>query len=290
MKLNIRLVATFASAFLATSVGAISAEETLPAATKRIFNENKDSVVWVSTVAKISIGTSDSKTPMNIPDQERKFETLGTVIDSSGLVIAALSAIDPSKELTGREVNTPSGRVKLDASATLKEVKIVLPDGTEVPSDVVMKDSDLDLAFIKARADSKEAKGATFKAVNLKNSAVGGIADDVVTVVRMDELLNRQPGVQGGQIIAITQKPRAFLRVSGTGLGCPTFAMDGRLLGINVARSAREKMPVGVLIPSADVLEIAEQAKTAKPVPTEEPKGKAEKKAENQQGNKAGDK
>ena len=93
MRFNARLVATFASAFLATFAGAIGAEESLPAASKRIFHENKDSVVWVSTVAKISIGTSDSKTPMNIPDQERKFETLATVIDSSGLVIAALSAI-----------------------------------------------------------------------------------------------------------------------------------------------------------------------------------------------------
>lgn len=256
---------------MAAALVAGRAEDSLPVATRKVFEQNKDSVIWISAVAKMSFGTSDSKAPMNIPDQERKFEAVGTIIDAGGLVVAALSTLDPTREITGREINTPSGKVRLDATATLKEVKLILPDGTEVPADVVMKDLDLDLAFLKPKADSKEARGATFKPVDLKKSAVGGIADDTVTVMRMDEMLNRQPAVQGGQVVAITQKPRAFLRVSGTGAGCPTFAMDGRVLGISVNRFSRERPPITVVLPAADVLEIAEQAKAAKPLSVNEP-------------------
>ncbi len=284
MKPRFPAAALWFSPLLAVALSAHAADP-LPVATRKVFEQNKDAIVWISAVAKMSFATSDSKAPMNIPDEERKFEALGTILDSNGLVVAALSGLDPTRILSGREVNTPSGRVRIDASATLKEAKIILPDGTEVPADVVMKDLDLDLAFLRPKPDSREAKAATFKPIDLKNSAIGGIADDTVTVMRMDEMFNRQPAVQGGQVVAVTQKPRAFLRVSGTASGCPTFAMDGRILGISVNRFSKEKPPISVVLPAADVLEIADQAKVAKPITVEEPKAKpAEKPAETKAG------
>jgi len=248
---------------------AAQAEESLPALTRKVFNENKDAIVWVSGVAKLSFSAADSKTPLNIPDQERKFESLGTVIDAGGMVVTSLSTIDPAREVSGREYNTQSGRVRIEAAAKLNEVKIVMGDGTEVPADVVMKDTDLDLAFVRPRADSKEAKSVTFKWIDLAKSTTCGIADDTVTVVRMNEALNRQPGVQGGQVVAIAQKPRTFLGISGGALGCPTFAMDGKIIGLTVMRILRDRGPATVVLPAADVLEVAEQAKTAKPAATQ---------------------
>ena len=265
-------------AFLLSPVAPLLAEESLPALTRKIFNENKDSVVGVTGVAKVSYSAADSKAPLNLPDREQKFETAGTVIDPSGLVVAALSAVDPAKEITGREFNFAQGRVKVEASAILKELKIVMPDGTEVPADIVMKDADLDLAFLKPKADTKEVKSVTFKAIDLKNSVAGEVADDTVTVWRMEEVMNRKPGVMGGQIFAITQKPRTFVRVSSAILGCPTFAMNGKLIGIGVIRSAREKGSVLIVLPAADVLEVAEQAKAAKPAPADEARPPMEKK------------
>jgi S1-C subfamily serine protease len=215
-----------------------------------------------------------------LPDQERKFEATGTIVDPSGLVVVALSTIDPAKEISGREFNTQQGRVKIDATATLKEVKIILPDGVEVPADVVMKDIDLDLAFVRPKADSKEGKTATYKALDLKNGVAADIADDTVTVWRMEDVMNHKPGVMGGQVLALTQKPRTFVRVSNAILGCPTFSMDGKLIGIGVVRSAKDKAPVIVVLPSADILEVAEQAKAAKPAPEADPKPAATQKAE----------
>lgn len=267
------------SSFLAFGPALRAADEATIAA-KKIFAEKQDSVVWVSAVAKVSFSADGAKDlPVNLPDQEQKVEALATIIDSSGLLVAALSQVDPARNVTGREFRMGGSTVKIEAAATLKEFKVVMPDGAEIPAEIVMKDADLDLAFIRIKTTSKEAKGVTFKALDLKDGAPGNVAEDVITLWRMDEVLNRVPSVARGQVTAVTKKPREFLRATGATQGCPTFAVNGKLVGIGVTRSIKTKPPQVVIMPAADVLEIAEQAKTAKPV---EPKEKPaeEKKAE----------
>ena len=242
------------------------ADDALDAAARKIFTAKQDSVVWISAVAKTSFTATGAKdTPMDVPDQESKVEALATIIDPSGLAVAVLSQVDPGRNVSGRSVRTPQGMIKLEASSTLKEVKVIMPDGTEIPAEIVMKDADLDLAFVRIKAASKEAKGVTFQAVDLKDSAPGGILDEVVTITRMDEVLNRAPSVARGQINIITKKPREFLRAGGAAGGCPTFLANGKILGITASRLVTGKNPLAVIIPAADVLEIAAQAKTVKP-------------------------
>jgi hypothetical protein len=192
------------------------------------------------------------------------------------LVVAALSQVDPARRFSGRELRRPSGNIKLEAVATLKEFKVIMPDGTEIPSEIIMKDSDLDLAFVRIKTASKEAKGIVFHAIDLKDNAPGKVLDDVVTLSRMEEVLNRAPAVTRGQITTVTKKPREFLRVSGGAPGCPTFLVDGKVLGITVNRSVKNRNPAEVIIPAADVLEIGDQAKSAKPVEGKETKAKQE--------------
>lgn len=272
-----RLRAFLVVAGLPVLLAARAAEDPLAVATRKVFEQHQNCVIWVSVVAKVSFTSGDGRPlPGNIPDREQKYEANGTILDPSGLTVAALSTIDPSKEISGREFGSGSGRFTLEANTILKEVRLVMPDGTEVPGDVVMKDADLDLAFIRPRADAPELKGVTFAPLDLTKSAEAAIADEVVTVARMDEVMNRQPAVQRGQIVALTRKPRTFLRAGGMTPGCPTFTLDGRIIGLSVNRSLKDKRPGMVLLPAADVLEIAEQAKTAKPVPTVEPPPAAE--------------
>jgi len=233
-------------------------------AARKILAARQDSVLWISGVAKVSYSAEGgSDEPVNIPDQERKVEALGTVIGTNGMLVTTLSGIDPAKEVSGREVRTASGTVKLEASSILKEVKIIMPDGAEVPAEVVMKDVDLDLAFLRAKADAKEFKDAEFKAVDLKDSAKVEIADEVVSISRADEVLNRQPMVFNGQVNILVKKPREFIRVSSVGIGTPTFNLEGKLVGIGVVRSSKERRSLAVLLPAADVEEIAEQARAA---------------------------
>jgi S1-C subfamily serine protease len=266
MKTKAKFLIVIASALLAWAP-ALRAQDSLAAAAKKIFTEHQDAVIWVSAVAKVTYSADGGRdSPVNIPDREIKVDGLGTIIDPGGLVVMALSDVDPARDITGREMRTRQGMVRIEASATIKEVKITMPDGTELPGEIVMRDADLDLAFLRPKPGSKELKGVVFKALNLKDSASAAVSDDVVSLSRMDEVLSRQASVTRGQITAVTRKPREFLRASGANLGCPTFAMDGKVLGIAVDRSMRGRSSLTVLIPAADVLEIAEQAKTARPV------------------------
>ena len=243
------------------------AADEMNVAAKKIYNEKKDSVVMVSAIAKLSFtGSGASDAPVNIPDKESKVEALGTIVDASGLIVTVLEQIDPSRSISGRTVPTAKGPVKIEASSTIKEVKVIMADGTEIPAEIVMKDADLDLAFIRIKTDSKEAKGLTFQAVDLKSSGKGDVMDEIVTLARTDEGMNRAPVVMRGQINMITKTPRTFLRGGGATAGCPTFLADGKLLGITTGHSMPGKnASAAVIIPAADVLEIAEQAKNAKP-------------------------
>lgn len=254
-----------------------AAEDPLITQSKKVFAEQQDSVIWISVVAKISLQAEGGKEAVNIPDREQKNETLGTFIDASGLVVTALSSIDPSREYNGREVRTRDGTIKIEANVVLKEVRVIMPDGTEIPADVVMRDVDLDLAFLRIKSGAKEAKGVTFKPVDLKNAASVNVSDDVITISRNDEVLNRVASVARGQITSVTKKPREFLRATGASLGCPTFTPDGKLVGLAVNRTLRGKSSQTVIIPAADVLEIAEQARAAKPAAEEKPKKSEDK-------------
>src|SRR5688572_16343511 len=124
MKTKIQILTV--AALLALSVNFTRAEDASQSAARKLLGEKGDSVVWLTAVMKISMtaaGSSDS--PMNIPDRERKVETLATLIDS-GLLVTAMSQVDPSREMEGREFNTAKGPVKFDVSVTLKEIKVVL--------------------------------------------------------------------------------------------------------------------------------------------------------------------
>jgi hypothetical protein len=244
---------------------ALHADEALTETARRIFADKQDCVLWVSAVAKTSYSAEGSAdAPRNIPDQENKVDALGTIIETNGLVVASLSQIDPSRMISGRTVRG----MRFDAVTTLNDVKVTLGDGTEIPAELIMKDADLDLAFLKIKLDSKEARGVTLKSVNLSDSATGNMLDRTITVSRMDEVLNRVGSVAVGEINMITKKPRVFMRAGGAMTGCPTFLANGKLLGITTARIVKNRNPVGVLLPAADILEIAEQAKQSKPEET----------------------
>jgi hypothetical protein len=267
MKTKIQILAVALFALLAFNLHSALAEDASQAAARKLLAEKGDSVVWLSAVMKISMtaaGSSDS--PMNIPDRERKVEGLATLIEPTGLLVTAMSQMDPSREMEGREYNTAKGPVKFDVSVTLKEVKVVLQDGTEIPAEQVMKDADLDLAFFRVKMDSKEAKDVNFKALDLTESVKVKLSDDAITLSRTEEILNRVPAVTRGQVTSITEKPRTFVRATSAQLGCPTFDLQGKLVGVGVSRYMKGKSSVLIVLPAADVQEIAQQAAKAKPL------------------------
>jgi hypothetical protein len=256
---------------------AFAASGELKAQARKIQETNQDAIVGLSIIARQEIkpeGEAASKIPADAfgGPKDQKSETNGTVVDASGLIVTSLGSISAAEMADGQEMDTRVGKVTLRVKSEIKEVKVILGDGTEVPADLVMKDADLDLAFFRVRADSPEAKGVTFKAIDLANSAVAAPLDDVVILGRMGASMGRQPMVYTGEVLGSVKKPRELLYVQTLGQGIPVFTPEGKLVGIATVRkpskggaaNGRMEMQPAVL-PAKDVLKVADQAKTAKP-------------------------
>lgn len=264
-------------ALAATTAFASASTAELRDTAKKLSASHKDAVVWLSVLAKTSMG-AEGEVPAQIKaalagqDKEEKSEITGTVIDASGLIVTALGGLDKSSMVDGQTVNTPMGEIKLKAQSEIKEIKVIMADGSEVPADLVMKDEDLGLAFVKVRADSEEAKGVEFKAIDLADSAKGELLDECIALGRLDESLNREPSLLTSEISGMTVRPRMFYRVTTDAIGCPVFLASGKLLGVSVLRnpkggsSRNGQIQVSpVVLPAADIAKVAAQAKEAKP-------------------------
>ncbi|MGO8701004.1 MAG: serine protease [Limisphaerales bacterium] len=227
-----------------------------------IFKKNQHAVVTVQVVLKsTSSGNGRSSNPT-----ESKQDLTGVVIDPSGLTVLALSAVDPT-ELYRRMFDEYKGE------AEVNDIKILLDDGTELPAEIVLRDKDLDLAYLRPKT-----KPATpLAALDLSKTATVDVLDPVIALNRLNRATGRAYSATVERVDAVMQKPHTFY-IPGTGassasLGSPAFTLNGNVVGIFVmravkggeasARNARENMTV-VLLPAADILKGAAQAPEAK--------------------------
>ena len=260
-----------------SAASAIAASGELKTQAKKILETNQDAIVWLSVIVKQEItpeGDAASKIPAGAfgGAKDQKTETTGTIVDASGLIVASLGNISGAGMYDGQEIDTPMGSIKLKTKTEIKEVKVIMPDGTEIPADLVMKDADVDLAFFKVRADSPEAKDITFKAINLSDSASVGVLDDVVVLGRSGAELNRQPQAYTTEVLGIVRKPREFISVQTLHTGIPVFTPDGKVVGISIIRKPPGSISMGsgavsiqpAVLPARDVLKVATQAKESK--------------------------
>jgi hypothetical protein len=201
-------------------------------------------------------------------EEESTREIRGTVIDPSGLVVCALSQADPTQMFAGFMEGQGGSKWQVDITA----VKLRLADGKEIPAKIVLRDKDLDVAFVRPT----EKQAAPLTAVDLAGSSPVSVLDEVVVLERLGEVANRAPAVTLDRIAAIMEKPR-LLYVPGplgqmSSLGCPVFTPDGKVVGVLVARvlsaaggavSDEDMGMMAVILPAADALEVAKQAPAA---------------------------
>jgi len=233
---------------------------------RAVATKSAGAIVTVKLVVKIKMGGRE---------QEQKLEATGTVIDASGLTMVSASAADPTSMLGALSRRGRGGgggempRIESEVSETI----ILLEDGTEIEADVVLKDADLDVAFVRPR------EAQTLAAVELKARGKGpAILEDVFVVSRLGRGDSRAIAVETGSVKAVVKGPRTYYvctsEVSGS-QGCLAYGADGAPLGIFVmkvnadageggGRGGRGGMASIVMRPIDDILEIAKQAKDAK--------------------------
>jgi len=230
---------------------------------REIFTQNQHAVVTAQVVLKVSY-TGASK-----PSESRQ-EITGTVVDPSGLTVLALSAVDPS-EMYQRMMADQASQPKLEIEVT--DLKMLLADGTELPAEIVLRDKDLDLAYIRP----KTKPASPMAAVDLSKSAPVQLLDEVITLTRLNSAAGRAYAASVERISAVVQKPRTFYipdsTMTSTALGSPAFALDGKVVGLVVmravnakggaSRNVRENM-TSIILPAEDILKGAKQAPEAK--------------------------
>lgn len=248
---------TLLSLFMATSF-CRGADASVKDVARKLFLNHKDSVVGV--VATISVEASGGG--QTFPTREDTIETLGTVISDAGMTVLSYSAIDPTVGISNQKMQGPQGPITIEATIEFKEVRLRLGDGTEVPAKIVLTDKDLDLAFIVPDKDSEDAdEEVTFAPVKLEEGVSAKVLDDIIMLSRLDKTLSRSPSIATGQVTAVVKKPRTFYQTTIFTSGVPTFTAEGKVLGLMVRRIA-SGVPAGpVIIPTSELIELAEQAR-----------------------------
>ena len=239
---------------------------------REIFKKNQRAVVTVQVVVKMKFSVPGMGGQAN----ESKQDVTGTVVDPSGLTVLALSSCEPGDMIQSMMAGMSDEDMKFKMETELSDVKLLLDDGTELPADIVLRDKDLDLAFV--RPVTKPA--SPMMALDLSKSATAQVLDQVITLNRLGKAAGRAYAASVERISAVVQKPRLFYvpgsEMTSTTLGSPAFSLDGNVLGVFVMRSVSQKgggigmfnfRPQGlttIILPAADILKAARQAPEAK--------------------------
>ena len=257
-----------------TTVAAVTpagAQSDARAAARELVTKWQDAIVNVRVTLKLRMSRAGRE--MNSSDES--VDTVGTVIDPSGLTVLSLGALNPGammNRLMGGGSQRGQDRPLLSSEPT--EVKIRTSDARELAAKIVLRDEDLDLAFLLPTA----AVGKPLVSINLSDAARPSLLDEVVVLSRLGRVGGWAPAASLHNISAIIEKPRTFFVAESSGvggtMGTPAFLPNGKIVGlltlrsIDPGRTGRMSMRGGsegmgllpVILPAADVLEIAKQA------------------------------
>ena len=229
---------------------------------RAVLDAHRDSIVSVRILLKrrfISQGRERNTS-------ESEMEIAGTVLNAAGLTVVSDAASDPNNA----SARAPNAANRVETETT--DVKLVTADGREVPARFVLRDSDLDLAFLMPEEGTLDVPH-----VELIEAPTVQPLEDLIFLFPMAKSLNRTIGIAVAPVRAVIEKPRTFI-VSDTfvgmqSLGCPAFDGSGRAIGLVVLR--RSPVPVRrtggfrdmfeflnpVILTARDVLDVAAQAR-----------------------------
>jgi S1-C subfamily serine protease len=230
---------------------------------RAIAAKSGNAVVKIQLVMKIGF-SSEGRSEGS---KEVKMEATGTVIDPSGLLVTSLSQTNPADMFSSL---MEGGSI----TSEVTDLKIRLVDGTEIPGKVVLRDKDLDLAFIRP----SEKPSAPMQALDLKDSSSAEMLDQVLILNRLGKASNRALSASLDRIQSVVEKPRKVYAATLSGgrpeVGSPVFAMNGKVIGLlllKMSPSSTNDKVMAVIVPSGDILEVAAQAPEDAPKAAEKP-------------------
>ena len=247
------LLAVLASSFCCSPTAFADAQaQTIRA----LAAKHKASLVTLELIVKLSAGGYEDQSEM---------EAEGVLLDSSGLVVTTNSAVDP---MAAYAEDVEGGGASIASRVT--SVKILIAGGAEIPAKVVLRDKDLNLAFLRPlKKPSVKLQGVAFA-----NAGAAQIGDPLYLLGRLGKTGNRSLEAKSARIVSVMERPRKFYVLDAYNTiytGNVAFNEAGQPLGILTTRNpvgkARYKdSSLPVIIPARDILEIARQAPQASAV------------------------
>lgn len=219
---------------------------------------------WQDTVVSIELVTKTHTTMYGEESvEEKKSTVIGTVIDPSGLIVVSSSDTDPTEMLAAMFAANDLGDIKQTVEVVGTTVRWA--DGKETQAQVVLRDKDLDLAFVRPL----KPLAAPVHPLDLTKAGTPEVFDQVIQLDRLGAPGNRALSLSLDRINAIIEKPRRLYVLWGK-LGTPAFTLDGLPIGISVQRNLPSQKSGGfldtmqyVVIPCADILEAAREVPAA---------------------------
>ena len=249
---------------------------------RAIFKKHQHAVVTVQLVLKSKFSLAGRGGESN----ESRQDATGTMVDPSGLTVLSLSATDPGQMFQSMFSGGPDEDSRFKMETELSDIKILLDDGGELPAEVVLRDRDLDLAFIRPKAKV----ASPLPALDLTHSGKAEVLDQVISLNRLGNAAGRAYSASVERISAIVQRPRWFYvpdaSMTTTTLGAPAFTLEGKPLGIFVLRALKGRSGGGlglfggqpenvtvIIVPADNILNAAKQVP---PVPEEKESSKSQ--------------
>ncbi|MCE5266272.1 MAG: serine protease [Planctomycetaceae bacterium] len=270
---------------LAGAALAQNGEQEYVATARKTMQKYEKAVITLSAVLKIEV--------RGVEAGESKSQFPAVVIDQTGMAVASLTNLSPHGKVR-------AGGRTVEVQGNVQEVKYRLADGSELPARVVLKDEDLDLAFLMPQKPLDEAAKAQLAAIPLADAASQvQPMDATILLGRANEDLNYAPLLIEGRILALITQPRNCYVADGGVLGMPVFNAKGKLIGMlcrcvknegeNTVRMST--VSTQLILPAADIARLVPQAKeeAKKAAELEKKPAKSKKKGADAE-KKAGDK
>ncbi|MGO8748178.1 MAG: serine protease [Thermoguttaceae bacterium] len=261
--------------FAAGTLRAQSEDRQLVETARQTLKTYDKAIILISAVVKIDIGSRGSS-------HEQKTQCVGAIIDPCGLAVTSLTNLNPESLFKLRFSRL--GGTQIDFECRVQAVKYRLTDGTEVPARIVLKDEDLDLAFLAPIKPPDGQIQAKMAAIPLDKAAASvEVLEPTILVARSSAGLNYAPTLGLGRIAAVLAKPRTCYLSDGGTLGLPVFNREGKIMGLfcrcisaeggdssNLSELTSNLLATSRLIlPAADIAKLVSEAKAEMKKPAE---------------------
>lgn len=188
-------------------------------------------------------------------DDETQSECYGLLVDHSGIVVC------PNSRLGGKSqaISQMMAAMQQDISIEVRDIKVVIGnDGDEVPAELISRDGELDLAWLKLSTPPP----ADAAVADLKDLTTPKLGQRLFALARAGRFLGRPALLVSTQLGGFVKTPRRLLlcTLRFNEPGVPVFDAQGHFVGMTVLQIPEVDLAGG---PDIAMMNLSQQLQTA---------------------------